>query len=801
VLAQVHEVENINGSANNASLDPKSISDKMVFPANQVVRLQSQDVDLDFACKEGFQTDTQISSINSSSGRINNNEVFRDLEKWEPEEDDAHEIDLDRDFGGNGWNAEEMFKRNEDKYGVQSTYNPTLEGYTVQLNKPNRNSEEFRRKEAEARRIAKEIEGNSGSQAQVELENGQDEEEAFSAVVRSHHHQRGPSGKGHQEQDDPSKYVTPARRQNSRGGGTSQSQGGTRYGGRTTTPPHHGGMSTSHFPPRERESHEEFSRGGGRGGRVDYSGDSRRSSGGAPAGGGGYGEMPPRHHRQQQQQYHDKQVPHVSASAGSPRENMDHHRIPPQQKTRISPSSDDGRKKESLQQQPPQRHSQQSSTRVVKSHSEKVSEIKEFHRNFNMAPSSEEANSGKREDNIPHVSAAAPPTNDSANAAIDDNKSEDVNRPDPKVVAKNSTLNPNAKEFSFNPNAKPFIPGGGASHPSATPPARPQTPATPTLGHVPTYPQGPFQVVPGSSTPQMALAPYVPSSGAYPGAAGNFPHPGAAPRFRGGQQQNNIPPRMSTASELPHPMHVAGQPLLAPGPGGSGAPPSNFGILHPGQQIAGAAQPAMLMRLPAGNPVMVPTSMQATILAHHQQQQQQHDMGVGGGPASLPAAHWQQPPPGTSQPGQSQIPPGTQQPVALTQTPPSSSHQQPPPPNTTPSPGPQHLPMYNMAAQPQSLPPQLHNLQQFIPHYNAVSAATAAAVASQPGQSVAQMGYPIQAPHAAAAAVMASLASHQQQFHPLPQCKTRYTVVLVFPVIHLKYLLLQLPLDSKLRTT
>ena len=47
-----------------------------------------------------------------------------------------------------------------------------------------KNSEEYRKMEADAARLANEIEGSGTNKLAIELENG-DEEEAFSAVVRS----------------------------------------------------------------------------------------------------------------------------------------------------------------------------------------------------------------------------------------------------------------------------------------------------------------------------------------------------------------------------------------------------------------------------------------------------------------------------------------------------------------------------------------------------------------------------------------------------------------------------------------
>ena len=65
----------------------------------------------------------------------------------------------------------------------QSTYKSNLEGYTTQIS-ADKNSEEYRKMEAQAARLAQEIEGSSTNKLAIELENG-DEEEAFSAVVRN----------------------------------------------------------------------------------------------------------------------------------------------------------------------------------------------------------------------------------------------------------------------------------------------------------------------------------------------------------------------------------------------------------------------------------------------------------------------------------------------------------------------------------------------------------------------------------------------------------------------------------------
>ena len=98
---------------------------------------------------DGFQTDTQISS-NKNNGE---GDRYRALEEFEfddygmsDEREGSFSIENDRalgDGGSNGWSAEEMFRKNEDKYGVQTSYKENMEGYTVQL-KQDKSSEEYR---------------------------------------------------------------------------------------------------------------------------------------------------------------------------------------------------------------------------------------------------------------------------------------------------------------------------------------------------------------------------------------------------------------------------------------------------------------------------------------------------------------------------------------------------------------------------------------------------------------------------------------------------------------------------------
>lgn len=84
-----------------------------------------------------------------------------------------------------GWTAEDMLLTNETKYGYKSTFKEDLSEYTLQVERED--TEEFKKREEEAAKLALEIESSSTYKRNIdkELSDGEEEEEKFSAVVRS----------------------------------------------------------------------------------------------------------------------------------------------------------------------------------------------------------------------------------------------------------------------------------------------------------------------------------------------------------------------------------------------------------------------------------------------------------------------------------------------------------------------------------------------------------------------------------------------------------------------------------------
>ncbi|CAL8284490.1 unnamed protein product [Merluccius merluccius] len=156
----------------------EEITDTMIFSPSDLVTMTCKDVDLNYATRDTF-TDTGIAT------RVNGEHKEKVLHRWDGGDSNGERenYDLDKD-SSNGWDASEMFRYNEAKYGITSTYDSSLSMYTVPLERGS--SEGYRQREARAARLANEIEASPQYRQRVNMENddGKSEEEKYSAVVR-----------------------------------------------------------------------------------------------------------------------------------------------------------------------------------------------------------------------------------------------------------------------------------------------------------------------------------------------------------------------------------------------------------------------------------------------------------------------------------------------------------------------------------------------------------------------------------------------------------------------------------------
>lgn len=152
-----------------------------------------------FVCSgtsSAFQTDSDI------SGNLNRGE--RTLQRWVPDGPDTTDYSLESGTASS-W---DQFTTNSELFGAQSTYDENL--YTTAID---RSAPSYKRREAEAAKIAREIEGATSANAHVREERGQalendgeDEEEKYSGVRRDERTFPPLSMGG------PDKYTPPARR-------------------------------------------------------------------------------------------------------------------------------------------------------------------------------------------------------------------------------------------------------------------------------------------------------------------------------------------------------------------------------------------------------------------------------------------------------------------------------------------------------------------------------------------------------------------------------------------------------------
>lgn len=182
VLEMAHKCEDLGNNNQNAVSSVPSrerLIEKILFSVGDILTICAMDVDMDYSVKDAF-TDSAISKHNGQSGES----PLRELQPWEGGDGD--------DVGGleggdptNGWDPNEMFRTNEEKFHCKSTYDDSLKLYTTQLEKTD--SSEYKAREEKAAKIALEIEKSDQYKIRSALENGDEmnEEDKFSSVKRT----------------------------------------------------------------------------------------------------------------------------------------------------------------------------------------------------------------------------------------------------------------------------------------------------------------------------------------------------------------------------------------------------------------------------------------------------------------------------------------------------------------------------------------------------------------------------------------------------------------------------------------
>ncbi|OPJ75000.1 ataxin-2 isoform E [Patagioenas fasciata monilis] len=221
-----------------SSLGPKreDILESILFKSSDFVMVHFKDMDTNYARRDAF-TDSAISA------KVNGEHKEKDLEPWDGGETTAaEELEALETDVSNGWDPNDMFRYNEENYGVVSTYDSSLSSYTVPLERDN--SEEFLKREARATQLAEEIESSAQYKARVALENDErTEEEKYTAVQRNANEREG-----HGVNTRENKYIPPGQRNRDVLSWGSGRQNSTRMGQSGSGPPiSRSGSHTSEF--------------------------------------------------------------------------------------------------------------------------------------------------------------------------------------------------------------------------------------------------------------------------------------------------------------------------------------------------------------------------------------------------------------------------------------------------------------------------------------------------------------------------------------------------------------------------
>ncbi|XP_064889571.1 ataxin-2 isoform X24 [Columba livia] len=226
-----------------SSLGPKreDILESILFKSSDFVMVHFKDMDTNYARRVPSETDAFTDS--AISAKVNGEHKEKDLEPWDGGETTAaEELEALETDVSNGWDPNDMFRYNEENYGVVSTYDSSLSSYTVPLERDN--SEEFLKREARATQLAEEIESSAQYKARVALENDErTEEEKYTAVQRNANEREG-----HGVNTRENKYIPPGQRNRDVLSWGSGRQNSTRMGQSGSGPPiSRSGSHTSEF--------------------------------------------------------------------------------------------------------------------------------------------------------------------------------------------------------------------------------------------------------------------------------------------------------------------------------------------------------------------------------------------------------------------------------------------------------------------------------------------------------------------------------------------------------------------------
>ncbi|XP_049634895.1 ataxin-2-like, partial [Suncus etruscus] len=196
VLDAAHE----KSTESNSGPKREEIIESILFKCSDFVMVQFKDMDSNYARRDAF-TDCALSA------KVNGEHREKALEPWDAGELTAtEELEALENDVSNGWDPNDMFRYNEENYGVVSTYDSSLSSYTVPLERDN--SEEFLKREARANQLAEEIESSAQYKARVALENDdRTEEEKYTAVQRN-----SSDREGHSINTRENKYIPPGQR-------------------------------------------------------------------------------------------------------------------------------------------------------------------------------------------------------------------------------------------------------------------------------------------------------------------------------------------------------------------------------------------------------------------------------------------------------------------------------------------------------------------------------------------------------------------------------------------------------------